>query len=89
MTMELPKPVQDRIAEMTDEELAFRGWTREFMRERFLDRMERDKASPQIGEQAPDFRLEKLTPTGQRTGDHLSLSDLRGKPTGLIFGSYT
>ena len=89
MAMELPKPVQDRIAELTDEELAFRGWTREYMRERFLARMERDKSSPQIGEEAPDFRLEKLTPSGKRTGDYLSLSELRGKPTGLIFGSYT
>ena len=59
------------------------------MRDRYLERMERDKASPQIGEEAPYFRLEKLTAGGQRTGDYLSLGDLRGKPTGLIFGSYT
>ena len=59
------------------------------MRERFLDRMERDKHSPQVGEEAPDFELELLSATGQRTSEHLSLSSLRGKPVGLVFGSFT
>ena len=86
---DLPQAVADRIASISDDELEFRGLTREGMRERFLDRMERDKHSPKVGEVAPDFELELLSPTGQRTDEHLSLSSLRGKPVGLIFGSFT
>ena len=89
MAADLPQPVADRIASISDEELEFRGLTREGMRERFLDRMERDKHSPKVGEVAPDFELELLSPAGQRTDDRLSLSSLRGKPVGLIFGSFT
>ncbi len=89
MAADLPQPVADRIASISDEELKFRGLTREGMRERFLDRMERDKYSPQVGEEAPNFELELLGATGKRTDDRLSLSSLRGKPVGLIFGSFT
>jgi hypothetical protein len=89
MAVKLPQAVEDRVASIGDEELEFRGWTREGMRQRFLDRMERDKNSPQVGEEAPDFRLELLSATGQRSDDYRSLSSLRGKPVGLIFGSYT
>jgi hypothetical protein len=86
---ELPKIFEDRIARITDEELEFRGWTREGMRARYLERMERDKSSPQVGDIAPDFELERLDATGQRTGEMMTLSGLKGKPVGLIFGSYT
>jgi hypothetical protein len=86
---ELPKIFEDRIARITDEELAFRGWTREDMRARYLARIERDKQSPQVGDIAPDFELERLDGAGQRTGEKMSLASLRGKPVGLIFGSYT
>jgi hypothetical protein len=89
MDQALPKPVEERIAEISDDELAFRGWTRDGMRERFLDRMKRDERSPQPGEAAPDFELERLSAAGKRTGETMSLSGLRGKPVGLIFGSYT
>jgi hypothetical protein len=41
------------------------------------------------GDMAPDFTLELLSPTGARTGEPLTLSSLRGKPMGLIFGSFT
>jgi hypothetical protein len=85
----LPQVFADRIASISDEELEFRGLTREGMRARYLERMERDKHSPKVGEVAPDFELEVLGAAGQRTGDRVSLSSLRGKPVGLIFGSYT
>ena len=85
----LPQPVEDRITAISDEELEFRGWTRDYMRERFRDRMRRDLNSPQIGEEAPNFNLEVLSASGQRTDEMMSLSSLRGKPVGLIFGSYT
>ncbi|MDH3240712.1 MAG: hypothetical protein OEO83_08595 [Alphaproteobacteria bacterium] len=89
MADKLPKIFEDRIARITDEELEFRGWTREDMRARYLARMEQDKSSPQVGEMAPDFELELLDAAGKRTGQRVSLSGLRGKPVGLIFGSYT
>ena len=67
----------------------FRGWTRDGMRARYEHRLNADKNSPQPGDIAPDFSLEILNQTGARTGEMLSLSSLRGKPVGLIFGSYT
>ena len=89
MAADLPQVFENRIAAISDEELEFRGWTRKGMRARYLERMERDKHSPQLGDIAPDFELELLSPTGQRTEERLSLSSLRGKPVGLIFGSFT
>lgn len=77
------------IENMSDEELAFRGWTREGIRKRWADRVEADKRSPQVGESAPDFELELLSVAGIRTGSFLKLSSLKDKPVGLIFGSYT
>ena len=67
MSDNIPKVVEDRITTISDEELEFRGLTREGMRERFLDRMERDKHSPRVGDVAPEFGLELLGATGQRT----------------------
>ena len=89
MPEELPKLIAERLANISDEELEFRGWTREGFRQRWLDKVERDKDSPKIGDEAPDFELERLTPEGQRSGENLRLSSLRGRPVGLIFGSFT
>ena len=89
MAAKLPKEVEDRIASISDQELEFRGRTRDGMRERYFERLERDKHAPQVGDVAPDFELELLDATGQRTADRVTLSSLRGKPVGLIFGSYT
>jgi|TARA_B100000315_G_scaffold259120_1_gene313727 hypothetical protein len=44
---------------------------------------------PEQGAEAPDFNLDVLDRETGRTGDKISLSSLRGKPVGLIFGSYT
>ena len=38
---------------------------------------------------APDFELERLSPEGRRTGQTFRLSSGRGRPVGLVFGSYT
>ncbi len=89
MSDELPERIARRIATISDEELEFRGRTREGMRQGWLARIERDKGSPRIGDEAPDFELERLSPAGMRTGETLRLSALRGKPVGLIFGSFT
>ncbi len=89
MSDELPERVARRIAAISDDELEFRGRTREGMRRSWLERIERDKDSPRIGDQAPEFELELLSPAGERTGETLGLSSLRGRPVGLIFGSFT
>ena len=34
MDIKLPHKMEERIAEITDKELEFRGWTRDSMRER-------------------------------------------------------
>ena len=51
--------------------------------------IEREKGVPAVGAPAPDFEIERLSPKGQRTGETLRLSSLRGRPVGLVFGSYT
>ncbi len=89
MTIELPKVLEDRINGISDEELEFRGWTRDGMRAGYERRLQADKNAPRPGDVAPDFTLELLSATGARTGESLSLSSLRGKPVGLIFGSFT
>ena len=44
---------------------------------------------PEQGSEAPDFNLDVLDREKGRTGEKISLSSFRGKPVGLIFGSYT
>ena len=46
-------------------------------------------SSSRIGSEAPDFAADVLGENRQRTGQQVSLSDLRGSPVGLIFGSFT
>ena len=89
MAMTLPQILEDRISNISDDELEFRGWTRDGMRAGYERRLEADKDSPQIGDVAPEFELERLSASGGRTGEMMKLSGLQGKPVGLIFGSYT
>ena len=89
MTIVLPKVLEDRISGISDDELKFRGWTRDSMRTGYQRRLEADRNAPHPGDLAPDFTLELLSAAGARTGKPLSLSSLRGKPVGLIFGSFT
>ncbi len=89
MSDELPERIAKRIATISDEELEFRGRTREGMRQSWRQRIERDKGSPRIGDEAPEFELERLSPAGMRTGETVKLTSLRGRPVGLIFGSFT
>ena len=49
----------------------------------------RQSQVPKVGDNAPDFELERLDRTKKRTGDYVKLSDLRGKSVALCFGSYT
>ncbi len=45
----------------------------------------REESAPMVGDEAPDFRLPLL----HGDGATVRLSDLRGQPVALIFGSYT
>ncbi len=45
----------------------------------------REERAPKVGEEAPEFELSVLHGEGATA----RLSDLRGKPVALIFGSYT
>ncbi|MCC2097065.1 MAG: hypothetical protein KDJ29_09235 [Hyphomicrobiales bacterium] len=55
--------------------------------------MEEEKAReaivPQPGQRAPDFSADVLDREKKRTGEIVRLSGLRGKPVGLVFGSFT
>ena len=48
-----------------------------------------EAAAPQPGDTAPDFTAERLSGSGQRSGEQLKLSGFRGRPVALQFGSYT
>jgi hypothetical protein len=52
-------------------------------------RVARERRAPRVGAPAPDFTLERLATDGSRTGDTFTLSSVKGRPVGLIFGSYT
>ena len=49
----------------------------------------READVPKVGSMAPDFVADVLDRQRKRTGETVRLSDLRGQPVGIIFGSYT
>ena len=49
----------------------------------------REAMVPKVGDAAPDFVADVLDRNRKRTGKQVRLSDLRGKPVGIAFGSYT
>ena len=53
------------------------------------ERLAREAGAPRVGEPAPDFEVERLGPDGKRTGRSFRLASTRGRPVGLVFGSYT
>ena len=77
------------VRQISDEALAELMISREDWTEMRLKRNVIEKNVPQVGDEAPDFNLEKLTFDGARTGEFVGLSTLRGKPVTLYFGSYT
>ncbi len=70
--------VRGMFGSMSAEQREQLGHTRE-------QRQKREASAPQVGDIAPDFDLALLDGDGAR----VRLSDLRGRPVGLIFGSYT
>ncbi len=55
----------------------------------FASQKVRQQRVPEVGQPAPDFEAELLHPDRQRSGETVKLSELRGKPVALVFGSYT
>jgi hypothetical protein len=49
----------------------------------------REAIVPKVGSDAPDFVADVLDRDRKRTGEQVRLSDLRGTPVGIVFGSYT
>jgi len=49
----------------------------------------RQAAALKVGDLAPDFEIERLDRAKKRTGEFVKLSNLRGRPVALAFGSYT
>ena len=90
MTVELPEKFEAIVVNATQEWLDTRGTTRNELRKFIEGRVIRDQEhAPKVGEDAPDFRIERLDDAGNRTGEMERLSDNFGTPIGLIFGSYT
>ena len=93
---DVPPEVRDRLASI-DPETRLRMMDR---RRKMMESMDDEARShmhrtmthirerpqgPEIGEMAPDFDLAVLGNSGER----VRLANLRGKPVGLIFASYT
>ena len=49
----------------------------------------REAAVPRVGSMAPDFVADRLDRNRRRTGERVRLSDYRGKPVAIAFGSFT
>ena len=77
------------MANLTAEQWKRMGISQDEFLKRWQTRLERDLRSPSIGGPAPDFDLEILSSNGELTGETFRLSSARGKPVGLVFGSYT
>lgn len=84
--MEISYPAPEDVS---DEALRRMNISRESYARMRAERVERERNAPAIGALAPDFAVERLSPTGNRTGEMFQLSSTRGKPVALIFGSYT
>ncbi len=50
---------------------------------------EREKKVPAVGSAAPDFSLRRLGRDRRPLAERVRLSELRGRPVALVFGSYT
>lgn len=84
--MEISYPAPEDVS---DEALRRMNISRDAYARMRAYRVEHERNAPAVGELAPDFTIERLSPTGKRTGEMFRLSWTRGKPVALIFGSYT
>ncbi len=79
MNMEQRRKVWLDISDITEEEFEAH----------MAEEKSREAIVPKVGSEAPDFVADVLDRNRKRTGEHVRLSDIRGAPVGLIFGSYT
>ncbi len=77
------------LDEIPDKMFEKMGITRDGFREIRRMMAAREANAPAAGDLAPDFEIERLSPEGQRTGETFRLSENRGRPVALVFGSYT
>ncbi|MDE0058247.1 MAG: hypothetical protein OXI22_14660 [Defluviicoccus sp.] len=49
----------------------------------------REGRVPRVGSMAPDFVADRLDRNRRRTGEQVRLSDYRGRPVAIAFGSFT
>ena len=75
--------------ELTDADFERMLLTRETYTAMRDERVEREGHAPRVGAPAPDFTVERLSADGKRSGEFLTLSQTKGRPVALIFGSYT
>lgn len=75
--------------ELTDEDFSRMLLTRETYTAMRNERVERERLAPRVGAPAPDFSVERLSKDGKRSGENFQLSQTKGRPVALIFGSYT
>lgn len=81
----LPKDPRD----IPPERWARMGLSEDEYREVRARKLAREARAPRVGAMAPDFEVERLSADRSRTGERFRLSDARGAPVALIFGSYT
>ena len=79
MTMQEREALWLEISDITEEE-----FKAHMMREK-----DREVDVPGVGAYAPDFTADVLGDNRKRTGEKVVLSQLRGKPVGIAFGSFT
>jgi len=79
MDMAQRRKVWLQISDITEEEFEAH-MAEEKAREAFV---------PKVGSAAPDFVADVLDRDRKRTGEQVRLSDLRGTPVAIVFGSYT
>jgi hypothetical protein len=79
MDMAQRRKVWVAISDITEEELEAH----------FAEEKAREALVPAVGGMAPDFVADVLDRRRKRTGETVRLSDLRGMPVGIFFGSFT
>jgi hypothetical protein len=77
------------LENLTAEQWEQIGLTPDEFRANIARMEEREKTAPKVGDVAPAFDIKRLGKGGTPTGERMRLSDFRGKPVALIFGSYT
>ncbi len=82
----MPRIDPDKIPEAVWKQMNI---TKEDFLKIMAEQERREKLAPAVGSEAPDFELKRLDEKGVLTESTLRLTDLRGRPVGLVFGSYT